>query len=307
MYGGTSIWQDIRHQYEYGGSHIKLIIINVAVFIVTNILLLFGDFLMKANYGTQVLLYFQPVADLKALILKPWSLFTYMFMHSGFFHLLFNMLFLYWFGNVLKEFIGNARTIPIYIYGGLAGAFAFILCFNIFPAFYSELSRPMLGASAGVMAVVLAAATLVPNYKFFLLLIGPVSIKWIAFFYVLMDIVQMRGGNAGGHIAHLGGALTGYLFISQLQKGNDWAKPFYYLQDAIENWRKPSPKIKMTYKKDEKVKAGNVSGKSKMQEQPRSPSKQEQLDTILDKISRSGYDSLNQEEKAFLFKVSQED
>jgi len=308
MYGNTSIWQDIRHQYDYGGAHVKLIIINVTVFIAANLLLLFGDLLMQANYGSKFILWFMPVADVTALIKKPWSIFTYMFLHERFFHILFNMLFLYWFGNVLKDLIGNAKIVPIYIYGGLSGVLFFILAYNIFPAFNGQLMTPILGASAGVMAIVWAAATIAPNYTFFLFLLGPVKIKWIAVFYVVMDLIQMRHGNPGGHLAHLGGAFMGYLFILQLQRGNDWAKPFYYLDDMITNWRNPIPKIKVVHKKEKKVKAATaVGGSSKMGTQMRTASKQEELDNILDKISRSGYDSLSPEEKAFLFKVSQED
>jgi membrane associated rhomboid family serine protease len=308
MYGGTSIWQDIKHQYKYGGSHVKLIILNVAVFIAANLVLLFGNFLMQAQYGTQFLNWFMAVADFKAMLFKPWAFFTYMFLHERFLHILFNMLFLYWFGGVLKEFLGNNRVVPVYIYGGLAGVVLFMLCYNIFPAFKGQLMVPILGASAGVMAVVLAAATVAPNYTFFLFLIGPVKIKWIAFFYVLMDLIQMRNGNPGGHIAHIGGAVMGYLYIIQLQRGRDLARPFYYLEDLIENWRNPVRKIKVVHRSQPKVKATTAgAGKSRMQAPDAGPSKQEQLDLILDKINRSGYDSLNADEKAFLFKVSQED
>jgi membrane associated rhomboid family serine protease len=308
MYGSTSIWQDIKHQYEYGGAHVKLIIINVAVFIGANLLLLFGDLLMQADYGSKLLLWFMPVADLNALIKKPWSLLTYMFLHERFFHILFNMLFLYWFGNVVKDLIGNARIIPVYLYGGLSGVFLFILAYNVFPAFSGQLMTPILGASAGVMAIVWAAATIAPNYTFFLFLLGPVKIKWIAVFYVVMDLIQMRHGNPGGHIAHLGGAFMGYLFILRLQSGSDWAKPIYIIEDMIAGWRNPIPKIKVVHKKEKKVKATTAPGNTqKMAAQERNPSKQEQLDSILDKISRSGYDSLSPDEKAFLFKVSQED
>lgn len=309
MYGNQNIWQDIKYQYNYGGAHVKLIMINVAVFLAANFLLLFGDFLMQADYGSKFLLLLMPVADIKALLMKPWSLLTYMFLHERFFHILFNMLFLYWFGNVVKDLIGNSKIVPVYLYGGFAGVALFIFCYNIFPAFSGNLMDPILGASAGVMAVVWAAATIAPNYTFFLFLIGPVKIKWIAVFYVLMDLIQMRHGNPGGHIAHLGGAFMGYLFIMQLRNGNDWGKPVYYIEDMIQNWRNPIPKIKVVHKQERKVKATTAPGSnSKMTaQQADRKSKQEQLDLILDKISQSGYDSLSAEEKAFLFKVSKED
>ena len=308
MYGGTSIWQDIRHQYEYGGSQVKLIILNVAVFMAANLILLFGNFLMQAQYGSQFLIWFMAVADVKAMLFKPWALLTYMFLHERFLHILFNMLFLYWFGNILKELVGNARVVPVYVYGGLAGVLLFMLCYNVFPVFKNDLMVPILGASAGVMAVVLAAATIAPNYTFFLFLFGPVKIKWIAFFYVALDLIQLRNGNPGGHIAHLGGAVMGYLYIIQLQRGRDLAIPFYFLDDMIENWRNPVRKIKVVYRSKPKVKATTASGgKNRMHTKDAGSSKQEQLDLILDKINRSGYDSLNADEKAFLFKVSQED
>jgi membrane associated rhomboid family serine protease len=313
MYGNTSIWDDLKHQYRYGGSHIQLIFINVFVFILANIILLFGDYMMNSNYGSKFLLQFEMVADVKAMLLKPWAYLTYMFLHTSVFHILFNMLFLKAFGDVLKEFIGDSKTVPIFIYGGLAGAILMTVCYNTFPVFANELLRPTLGASAGVMAITVAAATLVPDYTFFLFLLGPVRIKWIALFYVVLDVILIRiDGNPGGHIAHLGGAILGFLFIIQLRNGIDLGRPVYYLKDKWDSINSPRKKIKIVHRQEQKVSSGPVeTQKSNTQHRSNRStqtvlSKQDQLDMILDKINRSGYESLTKDEREFLFKMSQE-
>lgn len=269
--------------------------------------------MMRADYGTKFLLQFEMVADVRAMMLKPWAYLTYMFLHTSFFHILFNMLFLRAFGGVLKEFIGDSKTVPIYVYGGLVGAILMTVCFNIFPVFSQSLMTPTLGASAGVMAITVAAATLVPDYTFFLFILGPVRIKWIALFYVVLDVILIRSdGNPGGHIAHLGGAIVGLLFIIQLRNGVDLGRPVYFLKDKWDSINSPRKKIKIVHRQEEKVSAGPTST-SKSNTKQRSNrttqtelSKQEQLDMILDKINRSGYDSLTKDEREFLFKMSQE-
>jgi len=307
MYSNVSIWEELKHKYTYGGSHVRLIMINVMVFLAIHLILLTGNFLINGNYGTLIVNQFKAVADAGTMLTKPWSAFTYMFIHERVLHLLFNMLVMYWFGNVIKDLIGNPKIVPLYIYGGLAGLLLFMTAYNIFPVFAGQLNTPIIGASAGVMAIVIAAATLAPDYEFRLLLFGRVKIKWIALFYIIIDILQINSTNSGGHIAHLGGALIGFIYIRLLQRGTDMAKPFYYIEDFFERVRKPRRRIKVVHKKEEKVKAGSNQGKKQATYTESSISKQEQLDTILDKINRSGYDSLSADEKAFLFKVSQED
>jgi hypothetical protein len=215
-----------------------------------------------------------------------------MFLHAGIFHILFNMLWLYWMGQIFEEYLGNKRTIGLYLLGGLAGAFLFVLFYNIFPLFTQQPGlvegSTTVGASAAVMAVVIATATLLPDYTIFLMFIGPVRLKWIALFIVILDFLGIAGLNAGGEISHLGGALFGFVYIKQLQRGNDWVGVFTKIFDRF----KPKSKLTVTSKNNAK----NSSNK------PR----QDEIDRILDKISQSGYDSLNKQEKEILFRASKD-
>ena len=220
------------------------------------------------------------------LLQQPWSTFTYMFMHDGFFHILFNMLWLFWIGSILEEFLNGKKVTFVYLMGGLSGAFIYVLSYNLLPAFAEQvvLSRAV-GASASVMAIVVATATLLPNYTIGLMFLGPVKLKWIALFYVIFDFLSIAGPNAGGHLAHLGGAIFGFFFIKSLSGGNDWCKPF-------ENFFKPTSRLKVVSKNERSVSNRN-----------HNPN-QSEIDAILDKISQAGYEKLSQQEKEILFSAS---
>jgi hypothetical protein len=225
-----------------------------------------------------------------------------MFTHGEVMHILFNMLVLYWFGKILTEFLGNRKILPLYLLGGISGAILFIASYQLFPIFHAAVPEARAwGASASVMAVMIAAATLVPDYTMFLLLIGPVKIKWIALIAVVLDLISIPSSNAGGHIAHLGGALFGFVFIRQMQKGRDLSSGINWLIDKSANLFKPKTPLKVSYRTKEKS-TKQSAGKTVVQS-----SKQERLDSILDKIAQSGYDSLTKDEKEFLFKVSKEE
>lgn len=298
MYGNTSIWGDIKREFFSGNVVSQLIIINVLVFVVINLVTV-AIFLASGSTVNPVLPWIMIPADVVQLLKRPWTLLTHMFAHFGIWHLLFNMLWLFWFGKIIQEFIGNKKILPLFIYGGLCGAALLIISYNIFPGLQSDLPYvSALGASAGVLAIVVAAATLVPDYTVFLLFFGAVKIKYIALFMVILDMVSIPGLNSGGRIAHLGGALFGYVFIKQLQVGHDWSKPFNNFLDAMAGlFRKKEPR--MVYKTDSQER------KRKQSDYPQD--KQQQVDAILDKIARSGYDSLSKEEKEFLFKVSKDE
>ena len=238
-------------------------------------------------------------SDIGTFLTKPWTLITYFFTHERFFHILFNMLFFYWFGKIIYEFLGNNKLINLYVLGGLMGGFLFILIYNLIP-YYSglvELSI-LLGASAGVFAVVVGAATFMPNYTVFLLFLGPVKIKYIAIFYVLLSFFNIDGSNAGGELSHLGGALIGFLYIHQIKKGNDFGQPIISFITFIKSLFVPNPKIKVSYK--------NPKTKSQKRKPPSGSSNidQTEIDAILDKISDGGYESLTKEEKQKLFNAS---
>ena len=288
----STLWQNIQYKIQQSGSKIGLLIgINVVVYLVINITAVVEQ--LFAGFGNSMILnftneYLLLPASLPKLAVRFWTPFTYMFMHAGIFHILFNMLWLYWMGQIFEEYLGNKRTVGLYIFGGLAGGLLFIACYNILPAFTSinaAEGAPLVGASASVMAIIIATATLLPNYTIPLIFIGPVKLKWIALFYIVIDFLGIAGSNAGGEIAHLGGALLGFVYIKQVQRGNDW------IGAISKMFTKPKPAMKVvSHNQPQKRSSG----------QPR----QEEIDRILDKISSSGYDSLSKQEQDTLFRAS---
>ncbi|SFQ47494.1 rhomboid family intramembrane serine protease [Hymenobacter arizonensis] len=301
-----SIVQDIRSAFSRRDNALmQLILLNVLVFAVLIVLRTVLTVSSASGYFLPVMRQFELSSALPELLRHPWTLLTYAFTHKGFFHILFNLLNLYWFGQLLREYLGDRRLVSLYVLGALAGAAIFLLSFNLIPAFQPGVGTPMIGASAAVTAIIVAAATLLPDYTFSLILIGPVKIKWIAAVLVLISLAGVNGGNAGGEIAHLGGALVGFLFIKQLQAGRDLGRPV----QAVGNFftklfaRRPAMRVSST-RRPEPVTATASSGGKKpaVAGQPL----QDEIDNILDKISRSGYESLSKEEKQKLFRASQQ-
>ena len=218
-----------------------------------------------------------------------------MFLHKGFMHLLFNILWLYFGGQIFLSFFDNKKLTSTYVLGGISGAMLFIISFNIFPVFENALPNAMaLGASASVLAIIMAITTKSPNYIIRLFLIGNVKLKHIAFFSIALDILSIPQGNAGGHIAHLGGAFFGYLYVKQLNGGNDMASGFNKIMDYLTSILRSTPKLKKTYSRK---KSDQDFKKEKVQEQAK-------IDKILDKIAKSGYEGLTKQEKDILFKAS---
>jgi len=283
----NSLWQDIRYKLLQSGSRINLLIgINVLVFLLINIpatlFRLMGNGILDSFSNEYLAL----PSYLPRLATRFWTPVTYMFMHHDIFHILFNMLWLFWMGKIFEEYLGNKRLINLYIMGGLAGALFYVLAYNIFPLFSESVTvATVIGASASVMAIVVATATLLPNYTIYLMFIGPVKLKWVAIFYVVIDFLSITGPNAGGEIAHLGGALLGFIYIKQIKGGSDWS-------NSVNNMFTPRPKVKV------------VSQNKSYQQQSTSIPRQEEIDHILDKISHSGYESLNKHEKEVLFRAS---
>ncbi|MEQ8626583.1 rhomboid family intramembrane serine protease [Ekhidna sp.] len=282
---------------------VQIILINLIVFVAARVFKVFFDLSGATDTFFWVFRKLQLPADVGSLLLQPWSLVTYFFTHFDFFHILFNMLFLFWFGRIIQEFLNSKRVISLYVLGGLAGGLLYIFIYNFLP-FYADrvTDSMMLGASAGVYAIVVGAAVFMPNYTFFLIFIGPVKIKYIAIFYVFMSFIGTTGANAGGEIAHLGGALVGWLYISQLNKGSDmggWVINFIHF---VKSLFKPQPKIKVTHRSGNRRPTGSKkkSGTSKGADQ----TPQSEIDAILDKISESGYESLTKDEKQKLFNAS---
>jgi membrane associated rhomboid family serine protease len=238
-------------------------------------------------------------ASLDILAIKPYTIITYMFLHVEFMHILFNMLWFYWFGQIFLEFLSDRQMISTYILGGLAGAFIFILAYNLFPVFEQVLPVSVaLGASASVLAIVVCVSAYVPDYTVHLIFLGPVKIKYIAIVTVILDVAMIRSGNAGGQFAHLGGAIWGLSYALMLKNGLDPAKLFSL------KWIKGLQPGK--YGQRTRFKKVHVSPRpvnDDVYNQQRA-AKQKQTDIILEKISRSGYTSLSKDEKEFLFKAS---
>lgn len=291
----SGILNDIKQSFTQGSVLTKVIYFNLGVFILVNLL---GSlaFLLASN-PPDIINWLAVPAYLPSLLLKPWTLFSYMFVHQGFMHLLMNLIWLYFGGRIFQDLMGSQRFLSTYILGGLSGALLYILAYNVLPVFSDVLpiARAM-GASASVLAIIVAIATKVPNYSVHLIFIGPVKLKYIALFSVIMDLISLNDGNAGGHIAHLGGAIFGYLYIRNMEKGRDWSIWFYKWVNTFKSIFKSTnkSKVKVVYRSNGATKS-NVQNKAD----------QEIIDVILDKISKSGYDSLTLKEKDILFKASQ--
>lgn len=307
MYGNT-IWDDIKWQYKFGSDVIKLILVNVGVFVVVQMLFLFSFLTQNSNFGDSIFSAFSLHANLHVLLYKPWQLFTYMFLHEKFWHILWNMVALYWFGNIVGDLIGKSKVIPIYILGGLVGGFFYLTAYNLLPVFANDVNiATAIGASAGVTAIVMAATTISPNYEIRLFMVLNVKLKWLTAAYIFVDLISIQYDNPGGHIAHLGGFFIGWLYIVLLRSGTDMAKPFHAIQDFITNLFAKKSNLKVAYKNENKQASSQTRKQTTAKQNNINVNKQEYLDTILDKINKSSYESLSQEEKDFLFKVSQED
>jgi membrane associated rhomboid family serine protease len=280
-------------------SHVQLIVINVFVFLAMAFLLV----VLTASEMSGVfnLIHRQIAIPASAIdfLQKPWTIITYSFAHdlSGIFHILFNMLAFYWFGKLFVEYLGSDKLIAVYVLGAIAGGVFYLIIYNTIPFYISRVpDGGMVGASAAVFAVLVAIATLLPDYTFFLLFFGPVKIKYIAFAYIVISWLGSVGGNAGGNVAHLGGAVMGYIYTKQLQAGVNWGGWITLTLDWIKGFFTSRPKVKVTYRKEEpKIKkAAPIVNKAS----------QEEIDSILDKISDRGYESLSKEEKEKLFNAS---
>lgn len=290
-----SILDEIKQTFKSGSNLSRLIYINLAIFIVVNLVEIFYFLLNRHDAYNAFLLTFAVPADLHLLIRKPWTPITYMFLHKNFLHILFNLLWLYWFGRIFLEYLDGKKLVGVYILGGLSGAFLYILAYNIFPVFFKQLQMSYaLGASAAVMAVVISISVYVPNYAVYLLFIGRVKIIYIAIIGFLVTSLFDFSINTGGKIAHIGGALFGFLFILQYRKGRDLTRGLNRLIDSIAGLFKPKPRVTVTHRGTETDHDYNR----------RKKEEQDEIDRILDKIAKSGYDSLTKQEKEILFRQS---
>ena len=285
-------FSDVRSIFNRADIIKRFIYINAIVFIVIKIAWL--CFFLIDSYPTSFdpLNWFGFPASFGKYLHKPWTILTYMFYHEGFFHILSNMLFFYFAGKIFVEYLGTKRMIFTYLFGGFAGAILYMLCYSIFPVFNKLHNYSVaIGASASAFAVFITIASYVPNYMVNLFLFGRVRLKTIAIISVLIDLLLISDSNSGGHITHLGGAFFGFVFANQLKKGRDISVPFSSFFLSIKSFFsiKRKSNLKVAYSKYQKKD---------------SLTKQQQIDVILDKIAKSGYESLSKQEKDDLFNLS---
>lgn len=296
----ASLIDDLKNKFiRPNGAIGQLIVIQVAIYLITALIAVVFYLAAKPEVFSSVLEHLYLPSDLKTLMYRPWTLLTYGFFHDlkGVFHILFNMLWLYWMGKIFYFYRQNNKEIwDLFLNGVLFGGLLFILAFNVFPVFTPETGL-LLGASAGISAIIIATATLQPDFEIMLFLFGKVKLKWLAIIYIAMDLIFIRGGNAGGHIAHLGGALFGFLYILNIKKYRNIAIPFSKITNLFEP---KSSQMKVVYTKKSKRKSKTNLKKSG------DHISQEMVDEVLSKISKVGYENLTREEKEILFKASQQ-
>jgi len=289
----VDILSDIKTTFKEGSALTRLIYINIGVFLVLKII---GVFFYLSGQAFPLYNWLSVPSVIDLLLQRPWTPITYMFLHQGFLHLLFNVLGLYWFGQLFMYHLEGDKLLSVYIMGGLWGAFLYILAYNIFPAFNST-SGLLLGASASVFAILVAVAFYDPNREIHLFFIGRFPLKYVAAFYVLLSVIGISASNPGGNIAHLGGAFWGWFYIYQLRKGKDMGAGLVRLIDRIGEILgglfKHKSKMKVTYKQPPR---------DDFEYNRQKHAKQDEINRILDKIGKSGYESLTKQEKELLFK-----
>lgn len=284
----------LKYQFARLSIAEKLIAINVAIFIVSG--------LAMALFGASeaaVMGWFQLPKEFGDFIIQPWSILTYSFFHAGFGHIFWNMIMLWFASRIFLNLFGDKRYLTVYFLGVITGGLFFLLSYNVFPALLNS-NTALVGASAGVTAVLLFVCSYIPNQDVRVIFFN-VKLWHVGAFFVLVDLIQIPyGGNIGGRLAHLGGALLGYVYARQLLNGNDIGAVFTNLGENMVSWFKPNKKASMKTVYKAKSKAGNPTANYQKE------AKQRQIDAILDKISKSGYESLSKAEKDFLFKAGKE-
>ena len=294
-----NIMDEIKDSFKQGSMLTKLIYINLGVFIVVRFIGSFYSLFVAEGSGLtfkgDILPYLMLPSNIETLLFRFWTPITYMFLHFAFLHILFNLLTLFWFGRIFLQYLNPKQMLSTYLLGGLMGALFFVISYNLFPGLATN--GIVMGASASVMAIVIAIAVYAPNQEIHLVFLGRVKLKVLAIVFVVLDLIMIDSNNAGGHIAHLGGAFYGALFAMQLRKGRDAGRGFERIMDAFSTLFKRRSKLKVTYKNKAKVMTDMEYNQSKA-------ASQKEVDKILDKIAKSGYDSLSKSEKEILFKMS---
>ncbi len=287
---------NLRYQFARLSIAEKLIAVNVLVFII-NALFPF----LTSLHQDAIVQWFELPKDFFDFLAKPWSLVTYSFFHGGIWHLFWNMLMLYFSARIFLNLFNPAKFINVYFLGVILGGLIFLLSYNVFPVFLG-VNTALIGASAGVTAVLIFVCAYIPNQDVRVFFFN-VKLWHVGAFFVLIDLIQIPiSGNAGGHLAHLGGAFLGYVYARQLLQGRDIGAGFSRFLEGLGNLFKQKEKkapLKTVYRKKQSATVTKVNYDKE--------SRQRKIDSILDKISKSGYESLSKEEKDFLFKAGKDD
>ena len=284
--------EQLRYRLQQLNGAEKLILVNVACFVLP---LFVKTLLFLFNIPSGMFLgWFELSSSWGDLLFKPWTLVTYSFLHSGFFHLFWNMYLLFFASRLFLNLFQEKTFFNVYFLGVLVGGFTFMTSYALFPAFQNS-SPMMIGASAGVMAVLIFMSTYSPDLEVRLILFN-VKLRYLGLTFVLLDVIQIPYGNAGGHLAHIGGAALGFFYVQRLNKGTDIGIPFERFVDSILKIFKKKSSLKTVYRNTSNKKAQDSSAQKDSNFQKR-------IDEILDKISASGYESLTKEEKEFLFRA----
>jgi membrane associated rhomboid family serine protease len=294
-----SIWDEIKTTFRHGSNLTKLLYINGAVFLVVKLIEMIAVLASNQTMAVRFIGFLAIPAYLPNLAHRLWTPITYMFLHQGFIHLIFNLLWLYWFGKIFLQYLDQRKLVAVYLLGGLSGALFYIAFFNLFPAFTGVLPESIaLGASASVMAIVVAVAVWVPEYELHLFLFGKIRLKYLALIAVLVTSIFDFSVNTGGKIAHLGGALFGMLYSMSLRGGVDLGKWLNSIIDVFVTAFRPGRRLKVKYKAEKPHRNDYDYNAMKVEQQA-------EINQILDKISKGGYDSLTRTEKERLFSESQ--
>ena len=281
-----NILDNLKYRFKHAGVVEKLIYVNLAVFLLVFITNTFGFlFQSKTNFIVE---WFALPANFNDFITKPWTLITYGFLHTSFLHILLNLIALFYVGYLFQQYFTPKQLLSFYLLGTVFGGIIFITSYNFFPALQNVAHNSvLLGASAGISAIFIGIATYMPNYELKFPLIGFVKLWVLACIWVAIDIIQIPAGNAGGHLAHIGGALFGFFYVRSASN-----KELDIFESIKKFFAKKEPKLKTVYK------SGNKTPKKSANK----TQNQQDIDAILDKISKSGYDTLSKSEKEFLFK-----
>lgn len=299
-----SIWEDIKWKYQTGNTLIRIIMVNVAAFVFINLGVILIRNIIGEGAGEVFLRFFMVSSDLFHDFTHPWVFITHMFLHTSFWHIFWNMVWLYTFGNIIGDLLSDRVVLPTYILSGLFGALIYVIAGNT-PTPW-DVGGFALGASAAVCGFLMLGATRFPDYVVNLFFIGPIKLKFIFLFFLLVDLFALGGNtNSGGHLAHLGGVFMGWYLA---EKNMGLIDSMNGIIDKVNNFFtklfSPSSKSKMKvrYKntKKEKQQHRQSSHSNRKQKPEQKMGHQEKIDAILDKIKESGYESLNEEEKEYL-------